>query len=61
VTQERAAPTPALYFGKGKIDEIGKPPAPAAADLFVCDDPLLPIQERNISGPSGIKVIGRRR
>jgi GTP-binding protein HflX len=59
VTQERAAPTPALYFGRGKIDEIGEAARAASADLFVSDDSLSPIQERNITEALGIKVIDR--
>ena len=59
VTQERAAPTPALYFGRGKVDEIGAAARAASADLFISDDQLSPIQERNISEALGIKVIGR--
>ena len=59
VTQERAAPSPALYFGRGKVEEIGEAARAAAADLFVSDDPLSPIQERNISQALGIKVIDR--
>ena len=59
VTQERAAPTPALYFGRGKVEEIGEAARSTAADLFVSDDQLSPIQERNISQALGIKVIDR--
>jgi GTP-binding protein HflX len=59
VTQERAAPTPALYFGRGKVDEIGAAARAASADLFISDDQLSPIQERNISEALGIKVIDR--
>jgi GTP-binding protein HflX len=59
VVQERAAPSPALYFGKGKIEEIGQAATAAGANLFVSDDPLSPIQERNISKTLGIKVIDR--
>ncbi len=59
VTQERAAPTPALYFGRGKVEEIGEAARAASADLFVSDDQLSPIQERNISEALGIKVIDR--
>ena len=59
VTQERAAPTPALYFGRGKVEEIGEGARAASADLFVSDDQLSPIQERNISQALGIKVIDR--
>ena len=59
VVQERSAPTPALYFGKGKIAEIGDAAQAGNANLFVSDDPLSPIQERNISKALGIKVIDR--
>src|SRR5512145_2767579 len=59
VTQERAAPTPGLYFGRGKVEEIGEAARATAADLFVSDDQLSPIQERNISEALGIKVIDR--
>src|SRR5262249_8367621 len=59
VTQDRAAPAPGLFFGRGKIDEIGQAARDASAVLFVSDDPLSPIQERNISQALGIKVIDR--
>ena len=59
VVQERRAPSPALYFGKGKIDEIGQVARARDADLFVSDDRLSPIQERNISEALGIKVVDR--
>ena len=59
VVQERSAPTAALYFGKGKIAEIGDVAQAGDANLFVSDDPLSPIQERNISEALGLKVIDR--
>jgi len=59
VVQERPAPTPAVYFGRGKIEEIGAEAKARGANLFVSDDPLTPIQERNISEALGIKVIDR--
>ncbi len=59
VVQERSAPTPALYFGKGKVAEIGDAAHAGDATLFVSDDSLSPIQERNISEALGIKVIDR--
>jgi len=59
ITQERAAPAPGLFFGRGKIDEIGQTARAESAVLFVSDDPLSPIQERNISQALGIKVIDR--
>jgi GTP-binding protein HflX len=59
IVQDRAAPTPALYFGKGKVEEIGQAARAASANLVVSDDPLSPIQERNISEALGLKVIDR--
>src|SRR5438309_6495335 len=59
VVQELRAPTPALYFGKGKIEEIGRTAQARDANLFVSDDQLSPIQERNISKVLGIKVVDR--
>jgi GTP-binding protein HflX len=59
VTQEREAPTPSLYFGRGKVEEIAATARDLGANLFISDDPLSPIQERNISQAMGIKVIDR--
>jgi GTP-binding protein HflX len=59
VVQERRAPTPALHFGKGKVEEIGQAAQANDASLFVSDDPLSPIQERNIGRAIGLKVIDR--
>ena len=59
VIQERTSATPAYYFGRGKIDEIGETARAHGANLFISDDPLSPIQERNISETLGVKVIDR--
>lgn len=59
VLQERAAATPALYLGRGKIEEIAAAARVTGANLLVCDDELSPVQERNISEALGIKVIDR--
>ena len=59
VIQERQAPSPATYFGKGKVEEIGTLMRERGANLFVSDDALSPVQERNISEASGMKVIDR--
>jgi GTPase len=59
VTQERAAPTPKLYFGKGKVDELKASSERQAANLVISDDSLSPIQERNLGGSLGLKVIDR--
>jgi len=59
LTQERETPTPALYFGRGKIEEVAAAAPEAGANLFISDDPLSPIQERNLSQALGMKVIDR--
>jgi GTP-binding protein HflX len=59
VIQERPAPNPALYFGRGKIEEVAAIAPDVGANLFVSDDPLSPIQERNLSQAVGMKVIDR--
>ena len=59
VIQERPAPNPALYFGRGKIEEVAAAAPGVGANLFVSDDSLSPIQERNLSQALGMKVIDR--
>ena len=59
VVQERPAPTPGFYFGRGKIEEIGELARARGANLFVSDDALSPVQERNISETTGVKVVDR--
>ncbi|MGH7334412.1 MAG: GTPase HflX [Candidatus Rokuibacteriota bacterium] len=59
VVQERMAPSPALYFGRGKADEMGETARRLEANLFVSDDTLSPVQERNLTQTLGIKVIDR--
>jgi GTP-binding protein HflX len=59
MSQERETPTPGLYFGRGKIEEVAAAAPEAGANLFISDDPLTPIQERNLSQALGMKVIDR--
>src|SRR2546425_11723615 len=59
VVQERGSPTPALFFGSGKVDEIAEAGRATGANLMICDDPLTPVQERNISQTLGLKGIDR--
>ncbi len=59
VVQERTAPMPALYFGRGKVEEIAQAARGAGANLMICDDALTPVQERNLSQALGLKVIDR--
>ncbi|MBI3636046.1 MAG: GTPase HflX [Candidatus Rokubacteria bacterium] len=59
VTQERRTPTPSLYFGKGKADELAEAARTHRATLVISDDPLTPIQERNLSKTINVRVIDR--
>ncbi|MCI0547210.1 MAG: GTPase HflX [Candidatus Rokubacteria bacterium] len=59
VLQERRTPTPGLYFGRGKVEELKGWSARREADLMIADDPLSPTQERNLNGSLGLKVIDR--
>jgi GTP-binding protein HflX len=59
VVQEREAPTPRLHFGRGKVDEIRDLAASLQATLVISDDPLTPVQERNVQRTAGIRVIDR--
>jgi GTP-binding protein HflX len=59
VIQERHAAAPGLYFGRGKVDELGVTARELDANLVVCDDPLSPVQERNLSDTLKLKVIDR--
>jgi GTP-binding protein HflX len=57
--QERPAPDPAFFIGKGKIDEIARFAEANAIDMAIFDDELSPGQIRNITKALNIKVIDR--
>ena len=59
VVQERQAPTPSLYFGRGKVEEMAEAARAGGMNLFISDDALTPIQERNLTEALGIHVIDR--
>jgi GTP-binding protein HflX len=59
MTQDRPAPTPGLYFGRGKVDELRDWSQRQGANLMISDDSLSPIQERNLGGSLNMKVIDR--
>ncbi len=59
LTQERQAPSAALYFGRGKVEEIRALSDRERADLVIADDPLSPIQERNLGDSVRRRVIDR--
>src|SRR3990172_7980421 len=59
VLQEREGPTPPLRFGRGKVEEIRDLVRSLGATLLISDDPLTPVQERNVQREVGVRVIDR--
>jgi GTP-binding protein HflX len=57
--QQRAAPDPDRYLGRGKLDEVKQQIAACDANLVACDDELAPRQERNLEAALGVPVIDR--
>jgi GTP-binding protein HflX len=58
-TQQRPAPDPDRYFGRGRLGELKQEIAAADANLVACDDELAPRQERNLEAELGVPVIDR--
>jgi GTP-binding protein HflX len=58
-TQQRKAPDPDRYFGRGKLGEVKAQIAACNANLVACDDELAPRQERNLEEELGVPVIDR--
>jgi GTPase len=57
--QQRDAPDPDRYFGRGKLAELKAEIAACDANLIACDDELAPRQERNLEAALGVPVIDR--
>jgi GTP-binding protein HflX len=57
--QQREAPDPDRYFGRGKLAELKNEIATCDANLVACDDELAPRQERNLEAALGVPVIDR--
>jgi GTPase len=57
--QQREAPDPDRYFGRGKLAELKEEIAACGANLVACDDELAPRQERNLEEALGVPVIDR--
>jgi GTP-binding protein HflX len=57
--QQRAAPDPDRYLGRGKLAELKEQIAACDANLVACDDELAPRQERNLEAALGVPVIDR--
>jgi GTPase len=59
VVQQRRAPDPNTWVGKGKAAEIVAECARLGADLVVCDDELTPRQQRGLEELAGRRVVDR--
>jgi GTP-binding protein HflX len=57
--QQREAPDPDRYVGRGKLDELKAQVAACDANLVACDDELAPRQERNLEAALGVPVVDR--
>ena len=59
VTCQKDRPSPALYVGSGKAEEIAELIETLEADLLVVNHPLTPTQERNLEKACQCRVIDR--
>jgi len=59
VTARRARPDPALFAGRGKIDEIAARRAATDADLVIFDHALSGAQQRNLERALQCRVVDR--
>lgn len=59
ITQKREMPDNALFFGKGKIEEMSILIQETNANLIIFDDELSASQQRNIEQMLGVKILDR--
>ena len=59
VTARRARPDPALFAGRGKVDEIGERRGESGADLVIFDHVLSGVQQRNLEEALKCRVVDR--
>jgi GTP-binding protein HflX len=57
--QQRRAPDPNTWVGKGKVAEIATEAARLGAEIVVCDDELTPRQQRGLEEIAGRRVVDR--
>jgi GTP-binding protein HflX len=57
--QQREAPDPDRYLGRGKLEELKAAIGECDANLVACDDELAPRQERNLEAALAVPVIDR--
>jgi len=59
VRGRRARPDPALFAGKGKVEEIARTLTATGARLAIFNHELTPVQERNLERELGCRVVDR--
>src|SRR5262245_33430674 len=59
LVQRIDAPTPNLYLGQGKVEELGERMRATSATLLLFDEPLSPVQGVNLEKATGIRVMDR--
>lgn len=59
ITQKKDSPDNALFFGKGKLDEISLLMQEQNANLIIFDDELSATQQRNLEQILGTKILDR--
>lgn len=59
IVQERVKPDPAMFIGKGKVNEVNNLVMSQNIDIVVFDDDLSPAQVRNLEKSLSCKVIDR--
>lgn len=59
VLQERPAPDPAFFIGRGKAEELRLRAEAENLDLFIFDEELTPGQQRNLENKIGCKILDR--
>ncbi|MBX3663442.1 MAG: GTPase HflX [Burkholderiales bacterium] len=59
VRGRRDRPDPALFAGKGKVEEVAEAVRSAGASIVIFNHALSPIQERNLERRLGCRVIDR--
>ena len=57
LVQERPAPDPALYLGRGKVETLTKACAELDVDIVIVDNELSPAQLRNLEKATTLAVI----
>ena len=59
LVQRIEAPTPNLYLGPGKVEELGDLLRQSGASLILFDEPLSPVQGVNLEKATGVRVMDR--